>query len=224
MPRRFTSSLAVIGSLVLALLLVCGAKANADILFESAQIGELGANGGADISAWQFLGVRFTTTQDETVTGLGIHAGVSRASKIGNGMIFLAITPLSSPGGFPKTLTLDDAILDGLLSPPFPSADVSLPTDFLLPAGDYALVAGAGSFGATGDAFAPQDNEDIGTPRYFFYSAQNGLFVDGGIRDIRFFVEGHPVTPEPSSTALLATGMFPLLGFLSRRKLLAARP
>jgi len=54
MPRRFTSSLAVIGSLAISLFLVGGAKANADALFESAALGvptSVGGNASPDYAS-----------------------------------------------------------------------------------------------------------------------------------------------------------------------------
>lgn len=140
-------------------------RAHATIILERASLGQTGFPGGFGVNNGQFWGARFATAQDFIVTDLRIHAG-------GFGSLFFAINPLNPITNFPNSLTLNDAVFAGLINFP-PSAgfnnpalsdELSLSTNFLLPAGNYSVIAGSGLFGATGAGFAPDNNTDIGIP------------------------------------------------------------
>jgi hypothetical protein len=226
--------------LALGVLLAIMAPARADTIFQSAllppgyPVGPYDVPTGYSISSDVFQGVRFTTMQDLIITGLGVRAGISEGR--GNELLFLALVPLASPTAFPTSPTLPNAIFHGVFTPPkringgrVGSADGAVPTNFLLPAGSYSLIAGSGLFGATGEGYAPTNNVQLGYTGYFFYASYNSRFNGGfnnepGVK-VRFFVEGHDVpavvpatAPEPGTLALLATGGLPLLGFWHRRR------
>jgi hypothetical protein len=101
------------------------------------------------------------------------------------------------------------------------ASDTTLTTHFLLHAGSYSLIAGSGLFGATGFGFAPKNNVNGSTQQFFYYQPGNRWVQNGFQNDptlnLRFFVEGHPVAPEPGSLALLALGGLPLLACWRRR-------
>jgi hypothetical protein len=232
--------------LALGVLLATIAPTRAETIFQSAllppnfPIGDPPVSGGS-IDPDVFVGVRFTTAQDLIITGLGMRASVTEG--LGNELLFLALTPLSSPSAFPSSPTLSDAIFHSLFAPPkwingnrVGSADGMVSTHFLLPAGNYALIGGSGLFGATGSGGFTSTNVDIGYEGQFFWSVFNNAHQDNGFSNsfrewpARFFVEGHAVptavpasTPEPGTLALLATGGLPLLGFWRQRRAETAR-
>jgi hypothetical protein len=65
--------------------------------------------------------------------------------------------------------------------------------------GTYALVFGAGEFGAGGNAAATQNNTPIGPQSYFYWNSGTGGYVDGGYGNVRMYALN--VVPEPSSTS-----------------------
>ncbi|MFK8017562.1 MAG: hypothetical protein AB8G17_19215, partial [Gammaproteobacteria bacterium] len=118
--------------------------ANADTLFESAEFDA--PNGGflqMQGPEQGMVGARFTLNDPARITGLG---GLVRS----NGEVFAAIVPLSSPVALPVGSVEELAVAHVVFSPVNFSDDTIAPVDMILPAGNYAVVIGAGAFGATG--------------------------------------------------------------------------
>src|SRR5690606_14819559 len=78
--------------------------------------------------------------------------------------------------------------------------EISVATDFILPAGNWSIVVGSNQAGATASAVAPDNNVNIGTPGYFFFNGSG--WANGGITAVRLFAQitpcgdGNPDTGE----------------------------
>jgi len=154
------------------------------MLYESAILGGTGSVGGYVANFSQFIGVRFVLAAPATTSRIGIHG-------VGSGTIFGAVVALSSLADFPDSTDLSTPDVRGsaLITLVDPSAEVSAPLVLNLPAGVYALLFGSGILGATGDGAAPYTNTDIGTPSYYFSSGGlGGIYVDGGLSQVRMFL------------------------------------
>jgi hypothetical protein len=132
------------------------------VVLESSVMGAAGHVSGSSISTAQFVGWRFQTTQTLTVDHVGGHL-LSIPDEPGD--IFAAIVRLPSitsvPAGAP--FNPDEIVATTTFTPPFPSAEVFTPLSTTLTPGAYTLVFGTGLFGATGEAAAPNfdDQPDI---------------------------------------------------------------
>jgi hypothetical protein len=157
---------------------------SAQLVYESATMGSPGQVAGHTIDVDQFIGVRFTTTQPYTITGLGAHVVAL------SGTYFIAIVPIDPATNLPTSTDLADAA--GSAVGPFPTAssEVMFETAFELPAGTWGIVVGSGRFGADGaSGAAPFDNRPIGSPSYFLLG-ENGWFDAPFALDVRLFATG----------------------------------
>lgn len=186
--RRAARLIIAIGAVTTA---VC---AHAAVLLETAPQGT--TNGGTAILATQFLGARFTLTNDFHITSLGGHfkgeVGTDRS-------IFIALVEIASPSALPSLADLGDPIFaTSFLAPyndvgPYPNQvpDTLLATDFDLAAGSYVLIVGSGLFGATGAGWMPSSGPIQELP---WFVTWNGLidddFVNRNEQPVRFLVNG----------------------------------
>jgi len=199
----------------LALMSMAVLPAKAATLHESATFSD-SSSGGYTLSTEQFLASRFTLSQSSTVTAIGGGIG-------GNGTLFGAIIPLSSPTETPSYLPYDlpsYALGFTVFNAPFGTADFTTPLSLSLNAGTYALVFGSGLFGATGSGFMGLTGVDFPIASYFFATINNGFntFTNGGFSQTRFVVEGDLSTvPLPAALPLYATGLG-IAGFVAWRR------
>ena len=197
----------------LAWLLAVPGTARSTILLETASLGATGQTAGTNINGTQMLGARFSLTQSAQITTIGGHL-----VSIGAGGIFGAIVSLSSPTALPSFLPsaiATSALAGTAFTPPTSSADVLTPLSVLLAPGNYALVFGSGAFGATGTGRMPVPNPLLGPPSFFFSSA--GSWVNGGLTNARFVVNGNLV-PEPTTVLLLGAGLAGITGARRQRR------
>jgi len=159
------------------------------LILESANLGPTGQNGGFALGDSQFLtqylGARFSISQQFQVTAIGGHLFTFLPPE----PLFGAIVRLSGPNALPTGNPVDtDWLASTTFIGPNPSADFSTPLSVILPPGDYALIFGSGQFGATGFGAMPSTNLDIpGQASYFFWNG--GSWTNGGFDKTRFFVE-----------------------------------
>lgn len=153
-------------------------------VFESAKLGAAGADQGFTLSANQWLGVRFTTVEPIQVDTIGGHV-----AELVPGTLFVAIFEVedSLP---PSPPNIEDAVFVTTFSGPQNSGEVSIPADFHLPSGNWAIVFGSGAAGATGHGAMPGKDLDIGSPKYF--SKEGDSWTNGGFGKARFFIRGRP--------------------------------
>lgn len=210
-----------VASLIPMMALFLGTPAHATIIHESATLGATGQVFGATVWGKQFLGSRFSLAEATQVTGIGGHIA---ADFTGNG-IFGAIVNLSSPAALPAFPGRDIesfGLASTLFIPPRPSSDILAPLSVLLGPGHYGLVFGGADsavaffpFGATGTGVMPLNNTDLLGSSYFLFDGFR--WVDGGLQNARFVVEGVSVgVPEPATFALMAVGLA-ALAFTRRR-------
>ncbi len=173
-------------SLVIGLSAVLGhaAAANQGAIFESAKLGVAGQDQGFTLSANQWLGVRFTTTEPIEVSAIGGHV-----TELVPGNLFVAIFAVESSLP-PSPPNIDDAIFVTTFVGPQDSGEVTIPANFHLPPGNWAIVFGSGAAGATGHGAMPGKDLDIGSPKYF--SKEGSSWIDGGFGKARFFIRGKP--------------------------------
>jgi hypothetical protein len=158
--------------------------------FETATLGATGQGPGSGfgITNLLFLGAKLTLTGTSNITSLGGHFVGSGAST----KIFVAILPLNGSTDLPNTpLNPAEALFSTTFNAPATSAEVSIPTNFQLPPGRYAILFGSGFFGATGAAVMPGNDTDVGAPEYFYSPNTVGnSYVNGGFSRARMFVNG----------------------------------
>ncbi len=162
-------------------------------VFESAKLGPAGHDRGFTLSADQWLGVRFETQEPTEVSSIGGHV-----AEMLPGRLFIAVFPVdgSMP---PSPPSIGDAVFVAVFEAPSRSTEVRIPTDFLLPAGEWAIVFGSGAAGATGHGAMPGQDSDIGAPRYF--SKDRDSWTEGGFGKARFFINGKaPEKVSPGGT------------------------
>ncbi len=171
-------------------------------VFESAKLGTPGLDHGFTLSANQWLGVRFTTTEPTQVSSIGGHLTAMRP-----GRLFVAVFAID--GSLPPSPpNIGDAHFVATFEAPEQSGEVRVPADFHLPAGDWAIVFGSGAAGASGHGAMPGKDLDIGSPHYF--SKDGSSWTDGGFGKARFFIKGKPAEkvapskPRPSRSIELA--------------------
>jgi len=165
----------------------------ADIIYESATLGPTGIDfPGNSINSGQYLGSRFSITQQVEVSEIGGHLRTQ------TGNIFGAIVELSGPLPSSFPLSAGEVVASTVISAPGLSSDVSVPLSVTLMPGDYAIIFGSGQFGATG--FGLMTFNNVNTPEgvgsYFF--SQAGNWLNGGFDNTRFTVNGVIAIPSPT--------------------------
>jgi hypothetical protein len=209
--QRLKISLTFAGALVCVAAMAC--VACADTIYESATLGPTDATVGSGVDDLQYLGVRFQLASTATARSIGGHF-------FGGGQIFGAIVQLSSISDFPDTTDLSsaDVLAHTLITVPAHSAEVSANIGpITLAPGFYALIFGAGRFGATGVGAAPNDNTDIGSPSYFFWNpALNPGYIAGRFSGTRFFLNSQAVDAPLPAVAWGGAALLGGLGFARR--------
>lgn len=177
-----------------------------ETIYESATLGPTGAASGLDLSSTQHVGSRFSIALPANVTGVRGHMlGVNPNPT----SLFAAIVRMS--GEFPSpTVYTTDTLASTVFTLPLAglSRDVFVPLSASLPAGNYALIFGAGRFGATGlSGRMPTNNPETpqGTGSFFLGGSGTWINLAPRFSQFRFVVEGQFV-PEPSTLSLLVLG------------------
>jgi len=193
----------------------------AGIIFESATLGQTGLTlldmsnqsiPGSNVRGLVFQGVRFQFDSPVLTTRVGGHFIASE----GGGSFFGAIVSLSDEFDFPDSAELSTSDVIGVAEMTFPdnSEEVFGDLNLVLHPGWYALVFGSELFSTQGKGVAVGNGSDLSTPSYFGWqpSAPNLGWIDffGGSINQRFVVEG-TIIREPSTLAILSSGLFMLL-------------
>jgi len=207
--------LALIAFSVLLLFPVGAPNAFADIIYESATLGPTGqTSGGLNANTVQLLGSRFSISEIVDVTDVGGH--FRNPQLFGNDLIFGAIVELSGPNAFPlgDPFTGGEVLAFTTFTPPDPSADISIPLSITLQPGDYALVFGAGEFGATGQGVMTDNNFDTpeGVGSYITWQTNNNWVPIVTHDDLRFTVNGLGIPPVGGELIPLDTSALLLAG------------
>jgi cysteine-rich repeat protein len=159
----------------------------AGTIHESALMGTPSQGGGSSLNT-QLIGSRFSVTEAVRISAIGGHIVHYTFEP---GLLFGAIVALSSPTALPSGAPFDGSTMASTtFSGLFPSADIRVPMDVILPPGDYAVIFGAGGhFGATGQGAMPQNNTAVpGSDDQFFWSSGGLFWVDSGTGSNRRFV------------------------------------
>lgn len=176
--------------------------ASAGLLLETARMGVPGQASGNAVYSNQFTGARFHLGQPASIDEVGGHL-------YGTGLLFAAIAAIDGPGGFPEGKPSTFAPLAvTTFEPPaaFSSDDVSVPLPVELPPGHYALLFGAGRFGARGNGAMPTNNLSPLLFDAFFFTDSRDNWREPLPLGLRFTVSG-TLVPEPSSFVLLGLGV-----------------
>jgi len=155
----------------------------AEILHESAELGA-GIGTLSLIPGEQGMRAsRFSLTAETEITAIGAYA-----ASVG-GSVFLAIVPLPSPTGLPTGDVEDIALVHAIYDSGGSLVDHRASVSVILPPGDYALVIGAGAFGATGTVVLVFGNPEL--PGTSYISGNRFGWSDGAVQTgMRFVVEG----------------------------------
>ncbi len=186
--------LAFVGGVVL--LGVDSAASHAANLHESATLGVTGETGGVSVSDRAYVGSRFTLTDTVLVTHIGGHLVGA-----GDKQIFGAIVSLESPSALPSfapSALADNVLASTAFAPGWPSIDVLVPLPVTLPPGDYALIFGSGTLGASGSGGMTVNNTDRVGASYFFARIGADIWLDSRAPNQRFVVKGNVISGTPS--------------------------
>ena len=176
------------GSMVLWMGVLASATAHAqDVLYQSGLMTQPGQPYGYDVSAQQYLGVRFHNPVTWRIQELGAHAFGNSGT---DDALFIALVPLDNDQDLPEDLALSDAIWAASFgAPPF-SEDVLIPANILLPPGWWGLVIGGGGpFGSDGTGGLAAYQPAVDSPSYF--RMQSGVWEQSTSPGKRFLVKGY---------------------------------
>ncbi len=169
-------------------LLAWSSGARAATVLETATMGAPGqVGGGAVISSSSWFGAVFSLDAQGEVTSVGAHLRSTSP-----GLVFAAVLPIDEVTGLPACLDLSCAVAVETGTPSDPSAELVVPLQASLPAGDYALLFGSGAAGASGEAVAPLNDPMVGTPTFMgrvFFGGEFIWVAQTGQIDARFFLE-----------------------------------
>ncbi len=202
---------------------VCSSLLNADLVYESATgnsnvvDGVYVGNSSSDKDRPpQLLGSRFTLAAATEITSVGgAFGGVSSLGRSAD--IFAAIVDLNG-GSLPSGAPLGMANVLGTATF-FAShvGDTLVPLNLQLTPGDYALVFGGGVFGTDGvDSMTPDGTNTVDGQGSYFFSNNGKNWVNGGVDNVRFVVNGVTVVPEPGTLCTFGFAAFCSLGFRRR--------
>jgi hypothetical protein len=194
--------------------LASAAPGQAAVIHESATLGPTGIQSNVPgITLFQHLGSRFTVDEAIEVESVGGHF-------VGFSIWFAAIVSLASPTALPSGSPYDaTTVAATVFSPPFPSDDVLIPLSATLSPGSYALIIGAGYFGAgMASGGMPANNVDIpGSASYISWYLDDSLgWREAAPQGLRFVVTGR-VVPEPGAIAIFGFGVLGLAGRFRRQ-------
>jgi hypothetical protein len=195
----------------------------ADTIYESATPGNIGHDASVGYEGGPYydsIGVRFDLTSPTIVTDIG---GYFAANLSWPGQIFGAIIQLSGPNDFPDStysLNTSDVLAHTLITAGNSASDVSGTVGpLLLNPGYYAIVFGAGQFGAgtyASDFLGGASN--IGSPSYIAFGGGNGWSNQGDTYPYRLFVDGTVASAPLPSTAFMGVGLLSGLGVFGLRR------
>ena len=209
--RKFSSKIAF--GLLFFAALVCTNVAQADIIYESATLGQVGLTGGVAVAAGfddymetdYYAGARFHLDYEAEVTAIGGHFLLDNDT----GNLFGAILPLSGPGAMPSLPPFDssDIIASTVFVPDSPSTDYRTSLAVTLQPGDYALIFGSNALGAEDGIMniiiaADQQRLDGGD----LIRAEADGSWSAEVLPARFVIEGTVNVPEPATLILFGLG------------------
>jgi len=216
--RKFGSK--IVFGLLFFTALVCTDLAQADIIYESATLGQVGLTGGIAVAAGYddyidtdcYAGARFHIDYEAQVTAIGGHF----LHGYGNtGSLFGAILPLSGPGMMPSIPPFDfsNVIASTVFVPDRPSSDYRTPLAVTLQPGDYALIFGSNALGAADGIMAimADGQQRLEGGDLILAETGGGWFAEQTGLPARFVVEGTVNVPEPASAAMMAIGALTLI-------------
>ena len=157
-------------------------------VFESATMGTPGQGIGFGLSDTQILGSRFHIDQTVEITKIGGHLYGSTS-----GNAFGAIISLSGPDALPTGSPFNgpEVLASTIFNAGYPSNDFRTNLNVTLPPGDYALILGAGYFGADSGSRGGMPNNNSDLPGSSYFSWSNSNWSDSiSFSNTRFVVEG----------------------------------
>ncbi len=210
--NRLNGKCQLILVLAMHVCLGAGSLSHATIIYESATLGPTGQSGLGIAAGYYhssgldaYAGSRFHVNQDEVaqVTAIGGHFFGGDT-----GTVFGAIVLLSGPDAFPTTVPFNssEVIASTVFTPDSPSDDYRIPLSVTLDAGDYALIFGSSTLGASGGNLAMPVSGQSWLPGGNLIIAGTNFGWSSFDERARFVVEG-VIVPEPSTLLLLALGM-----------------
>jgi hypothetical protein len=208
---RAAASAATAASAAFAVTLACAPLAGtahaATPVYESASfVDESVSNGDYYVDDSRFLGAVFSIGVGEQLSAIG-----GNFTQYSDGSLFGAIVPLAPGAALPGDVA-STAVAHTVFTPN--GGDQTVSISGLLAPGTYALIFGAGLFGATGSSGLVSGQTALGTPSFVQVDGSGAsAFTDD---TLRFVVLATPV-PEPATAALWAAGAL-LLGLASRRR------
>lgn len=174
--------IALAGALLLTL---WSGQARAATVLETATLGPTGqSGGGASVSSSSWFGAIFSLAEPTRTISVSAHLRATSP-----GPIFAAILPIDTETDVPPCLDLSCALAVELFTPTDPSSESTVPIDVMLPAGDYAVLFGSGSAGATAQGVATLNNPMLGMPTFLgkvFFEGEFVWVLQTGQIDARF--------------------------------------
>jgi hypothetical protein len=198
-------------------LAIAPASVRADIILETALLGA-DPQPAAGVAGSQWIGARFSLDTETIIEAIG-------ANIQGVNTIFGAIVPIDGPGGLPSMPPSDIesyALGHVVFEVEQAVSDVTIPLPLVLGPGDYGVVFGVGPVGWCGGANLTGGT--IPTSQASFFVGLTILpdhaWVDGDFlaQDLRIFVTGRRVVPEPSTLWLASVALLGLVVFARTKR------
>lgn len=208
---------AIIGALALA----APFAAHADTIVETATLSDDSGDYTVIPATSRFFGATFTLSQKTELTSVGFGYG-----RFGGGTVFAAIVPVDPSTGFPLADAPDleaSALAFTLINEPAvfdlsQIGDATAALSLTLDPGTYAVVFGAGLFGAAGTGTF-SESDQLGAQNMFtsFFGSDWEGFSSAN-SSVRLLLDGDVVAdtvPEPMTLVLMLTGLLGV-AFLAR--------
>jgi len=176
--------------------LVLASPVLAEVILESEPL-ITNPNGGYVVADSVYIGARFTLDEPRLITSIG---GQVYGRQYDDRTLFAAVVPLAGSDLLPDNEIENTALLIKVFTAPLETnslAQVKIPTNLILDAGDYGLVFGSGLFGATGSGWVTTPKYGAYENRSWFLAYDNGWMTPGTTQTTRFVIEGTDVREYP---------------------------